>query len=1072
MKTISRLIFSIWAIVALSFSLLPESRAQGMVRYVKQEASGKGDGSSWANASSDLQAMIVASRSGDEVWVAQGTYHPSKLIKSTKKRSFAFLLKNGVSLYGGFEGLETNKDERKKKNESAPRLFSFVHASILDADIDDMEDDWIRRMGDGSSVRYEWDIMGNEKNANHILYSDKSTTITDPIVIDGFTLQGGYADVWSVEAAGAALHAKGNVALRNSIIRRNAAYTRVEADKLYQGGAVYLDGKNASIDNCLFEDNYASMPTLRSYGGSVFMNGGKIENSLFRGSVSLDEGGAIAIMGGSVTNCHFYDCYAAVGGAISMNGSSIEKCFIAHSRSLKGGAISAVGGSIHHTSITNCYSDDPSFGDAGYGLGGGVYALDKCQIVGSIITHCTAGQGGGVYLGAGSQLYHSTLYANTQRKAKENPNLFLGESAISKNNIEEMDVASNQFVKAVKSQGFSEESKLQDRKDAEEADYALAPGSRFIASGEVVPEVNESKDMRGVPRINSAGKIDRGALAYQGGETPNLDVPTPNITLTFRDANRKVKIGAGGQKGTKFKIDFGNGKLVEYEDAKVIEETILSNTVKLYGDDIMILLVNNQGLESIDLSGASQLMKLQLIGNYLKKIDLTHSPKLYQIYCEQNEIEQPLDFSAQSRMNVISIQRNKISGTLDLGHIRGLTSLLCYNNQLTEVKLPNEASVLTSVVCDSNSLEVLDLSKCMALEELSCADNKIAKLDLKNNPKLTKIYAINNCITDIDVSKNKALETLTLTNNQISSINLSNNTELKNLYLGSNKLSTLDISQNTNIEYLVLDKNHLKEIQTQNQKKLRLLKVSDNRLSSLDIKENKLLFTLWFAGNEISQIDLSNQSSLIWLVCDNNRLSDLSLTSNANISWLECGNNQLKTLNLTAQKNLQKLFSQGNQIQSIQWGNKSNLQGIRVDKNQLNEAELNAILSTLPDVSKVELNDNNKDWARKIDISDNPGTLQANTSPATAQGWTVNATVGIESVSAAILTFYYNQESDLLVLPPESQWLKIYDSAGLLLAEYRVSGGEVSLRDLPSGVPYIAVVLDSRNQKNVCTFTK
>ncbi|WP_188764874.1 hypothetical protein [Emticicia aquatilis] len=38
-----------------------------VIRYVKPTATGTGDGLSWVNASADLQAMINASSSGDEV---------------------------------------------------------------------------------------------------------------------------------------------------------------------------------------------------------------------------------------------------------------------------------------------------------------------------------------------------------------------------------------------------------------------------------------------------------------------------------------------------------------------------------------------------------------------------------------------------------------------------------------------------------------------------------------------------------------------------------------------------------------------------------------------------------------------------------------------------------------------------------------------------------------------------------------------------------------------------------------------------------------------------------------------
>ena len=75
-------------------------------RYVKAGASG--NGSSWANASGDLQAMIDASSTGDEVWVAAGTYLPTTApsgCTACGPRDVTFLLKDGVKLYGGFPAM-------------------------------------------------------------------------------------------------------------------------------------------------------------------------------------------------------------------------------------------------------------------------------------------------------------------------------------------------------------------------------------------------------------------------------------------------------------------------------------------------------------------------------------------------------------------------------------------------------------------------------------------------------------------------------------------------------------------------------------------------------------------------------------------------------------------------------------------------------------------------------------------------------------------------------------------------------------------------------------------------------
>uniref|UniRef100_UPI0037C0A5A9 hypothetical protein n=1 Tax=Arenimonas sp. TaxID=1872635 RepID=UPI0037C0A5A9 len=99
--------------VALFFSLLMggSSQAFAAIRYVKPTATGSGDGSSWANASANLQAMINASAANDEVWVAAGTYRPTQdpfgNSSPADPRDRTFYLKDGVKLYGGFAATGT-----------------------------------------------------------------------------------------------------------------------------------------------------------------------------------------------------------------------------------------------------------------------------------------------------------------------------------------------------------------------------------------------------------------------------------------------------------------------------------------------------------------------------------------------------------------------------------------------------------------------------------------------------------------------------------------------------------------------------------------------------------------------------------------------------------------------------------------------------------------------------------------------------------------------------------------------------------------------------------------------------
>ena len=98
------------------------------IRYVKPGGSGTGDGSSWANASGDLRTMLRASTTGNQVWVAAGTYKTTPVSTSATydDRVLSFVIPSGVQVYGGFAGTETSLDQRR---------LSYPLNTILSGDI-------------------------------------------------------------------------------------------------------------------------------------------------------------------------------------------------------------------------------------------------------------------------------------------------------------------------------------------------------------------------------------------------------------------------------------------------------------------------------------------------------------------------------------------------------------------------------------------------------------------------------------------------------------------------------------------------------------------------------------------------------------------------------------------------------------------------------------------------------------------------------------------------------------------------------------------------------------------------
>ena len=134
--------------------------------YVKSNASGKNDGSSWENAFTDLQSALGSS-SCPEIWVAAGTYKPI----SGTDRTASFVLKNGVAVYGGFAGNETDISQSNIS----------VNSTILSGDIDSNDSQ--------NPASNPNKIVGH--NSYHVV---DAGNVDSTAILDGFIITAGQAD--------------------------------------------------------------------------------------------------------------------------------------------------------------------------------------------------------------------------------------------------------------------------------------------------------------------------------------------------------------------------------------------------------------------------------------------------------------------------------------------------------------------------------------------------------------------------------------------------------------------------------------------------------------------------------------------------------------------------------------------------------------------------------------------------------------------------------------------------------------------------------------------------------------
>src|SRR5690606_21254162 len=123
-----------------------------------------GAGECWLSAFNDLKDALAVATAGDQLWVAEGTYKPGT------KREDTFSIPAGVSVYGGFDALETALAQRNVG----------ANTTIFDGDIDNNR----------GKTTYP-SSYAQRGDALHVVTVDIGAAEAR---LDGVTIRGGYAD--------------------------------------------------------------------------------------------------------------------------------------------------------------------------------------------------------------------------------------------------------------------------------------------------------------------------------------------------------------------------------------------------------------------------------------------------------------------------------------------------------------------------------------------------------------------------------------------------------------------------------------------------------------------------------------------------------------------------------------------------------------------------------------------------------------------------------------------------------------------------------------------------------------
>ena len=249
----------------LAATLLPSS-AQTMIRRVVASPIGATqDGSTWAEAMT-LSAALTASMTGDQVWIAQGTYLPH-----ATDRDATFSIPAGVLVYGGFAGTEDALADRTGA------------ATILSGDL--MNDDLTDRENAGYAAT-------RDDNSNTVV-----TIGGVGVTLNGLTIQGGEGGT-STDIVGTDRNVGGGLHSAFSTTVAFCTFTNNNAG--YLGGGAYFGRRTSrtTVTSCTFTGNTANGiggGFLAGGGGAAFASTATLTNCIFIDNEVMrgDGGGAL-----------------------------------------------------------------------------------------------------------------------------------------------------------------------------------------------------------------------------------------------------------------------------------------------------------------------------------------------------------------------------------------------------------------------------------------------------------------------------------------------------------------------------------------------------------------------------------------------------------------------------------------------------------------------------------------------------------------------------------------------------------------------------------------------------------
>lgn len=150
-------------------------------------------------------------------------------------------------------------------------------------------------------------------------------------------------------------------------------------------------------------------------------------------------------------------------------------------------------------------------------------------------------------------------------------------------------------------------------------------------------------------------------------------------------------------------------------------------------------------------------------------------------------------------------------GQIQWSEVQKVKQLYINNLDIVNLEGINSFSNLEELGCYQNKITALDISKLKKLKYLYASGNRISSLNMSGLSELEDLSIEGNLLTaQLDISNLKKLKNLNFSNNRISFINASGLEKLESIKGENNRLEKIELRNNPNLKLIDLKNNPLK----------------------------------------------------------------------------------------------------------------------------------------------------------------------------------------------------------------------------------------------------------------------